>query len=110
MGMFWTDTTLDERNRTMTRYEYEFLGTTRKEVKFYQCRHDSLRYFTWLVEWWPNSLGASIGHDMLRRAFKAKRHRLSHHVLPRWNGHPWSPSPHDIAPEILSRLKKLIEV
>jgi hypothetical protein len=25
VGMFWTDTTLDEGNRTMTRYEYEFL-------------------------------------------------------------------------------------
>ncbi len=61
LGMFWTDTTLDERNQIVTRYEYEDDDEPRSEMQFYRCRHDSLRFLAWLIEGWPNSLGASIG-------------------------------------------------
>lgn len=110
LGMFWTDTTLDERNQIVTRYEYEDDDEPRAEMQFYRCRHDSLRFLAWLIEGWPDSLGASIGRDMLWRGLSRQRNRLSHHVLPHWPGHPWGPSPHDFAPDILARLRKLLEV
>lgn len=110
LGAFWTETTLDERNQIHLRYEYEFLEAPRLEMKVYSCRHDSLRFLTWLFEGWPDSLGASIGRELLWRGSSGKRNRLSHHILPRWKGHPWSPGPHDIAPEIQTRLQKLLEV
>jgi hypothetical protein len=110
LGMVWTDTTLDERNRIWGLYEYEDLDAPRAQMQIYSCRHDSLRFLAWLIEGWPDSLGASIGRDMLWRGLSRQRNRLSHHVLPRWPGHPWSPSPHDFSPDILARLRKLLEV
>jgi hypothetical protein len=63
----------------------------------------------WLIEGWPNSLGASIGRDLPWRGLSRRRKRLSHQAQPRWKSHPWSPSPLDFAPEIIARLRKLLE-
>ena len=109
LGVFWTETILDERNAISIRYQFENLETPRLETRLYDCRHDSLLFLSWLLEDWPNSLGASIGRDLLWRGLSRRRNRLSHHVLPHWKGHPWSPSPHDFAPEIEARLRKLLE-
>jgi hypothetical protein len=86
-------------------YEYEDLDAPRAEVQIYSCRHDSLRFLAWLIDGWPDSLGARIGRDMLWRGLSCKRNRLLHHVLPGWPGHPWSPSPPDFAPEVHARLR-----
>jgi len=110
LGTIWTHTTMEERGGIFLRYEYESLQEPRTETLFYDCRHDSLRFLAWLIDGWPNSLGSSIGRDYLRRGLSHRRNRLSHHVLPRWKGHPWSPSPHDFAPEIMARLHRLLEV
>lgn len=110
LGAFWTETILDERTSISLRYQFETLDTPRLETRLYNCRHDSLLFLAWLIEGWPNSVGASIGQDLLWRGLSRPRNRLSHHVLPRWKGHPWGPSPHDFAPEILARLRKLLEV
>lgn len=107
LGALWTHTTLEECQDVLFQYRYE-PKVPRPELRQYECRHDSLRFLAWLIDDWPNSLGASIGRDLLRRALTSPRSRLSHHVLPRWKGHPWSPSPHDFAPEILARLHKLL--
>jgi hypothetical protein len=32
-----------------------------------QLVHDGLRFLAWLIEGWPDSLGASVGRDMLER-------------------------------------------
>jgi hypothetical protein len=109
LGAFWTSTTLKERTNVLCRYEYESLDAPRLEMQIYECRHDSLRFLAWLIEGWPDSLGASIGRDMLERGLSRSRNRLSHHVTPRWKGHPWGPSPHDFAPETVARLRKLME-
>jgi hypothetical protein len=53
---------------------------------------------------------ATVGRDMLWRSLSRTRSRLSHHVLPRRKGRPWSPSPHDFGPEITARLRRLLEV
>lgn len=45
----------------------------------YDCRHDSLVFLASLIEGWPASRGA----------------------------HPWSPSQHDFAPQIIARLSHL---
>ena len=108
-GALWTSTTLEERTNALCRYEYESLDAPRLEMQIYDCRHDSLRFLGWLIEGWPDSLGANIGRDMLERGLSRSRNRLSHHVTPRWKGHPWGPSPHDFAPETVARLRKLIE-
>jgi hypothetical protein len=110
LGAFWTSTTLEERTAVLTRYEYESLEDPRLEMQVYECRHDSLRFLAWLMEDWPDGPGGSIGRDMLWRALNGHRNRLSHHVTPRWKGHPWSPSPHDFAPEAVARLRKLLEM
>lgn len=110
LGTLWTHTTMEERNGILLRYEYESLEEPRPEIHFYDCRHDSLRLLAWLIDGWPNSLGSSIGRDMLWRGLNHRRNRFSHHILPRWKGHPWSPSPHDIAPEIMARLRRILEV
>jgi hypothetical protein len=107
LGALWTDTTLDECNQVLRRYEHDDPDGTRREMQIYDCRHDSLRFLAWLIEGWPDSAGAVIGHDMLTRGLRRTRNRLSHHVLPRWKGHPWSPSPHDYAPEIVARMWQL---
>jgi hypothetical protein len=109
LGAFWTSTTLEERTDVLCRYEYECLDVPRLEMQIYDCRHDSLRFLAWLMEGWPDTLGASVGRDMLERGLTRPRNRLSHHVTPRWKGHPWGPSPHDFAPETVARLRKLIE-
>jgi hypothetical protein len=109
LGSFWTNTTLEERTAILLRYEFETLEAPRLETRLYDCRHDSLLFLAWLIEGWPSSLGSSTGLDLLWRGLSRRRHRLSHHVLPRWKGHPWSPSPHDFAPEIVARLRKLLE-
>lgn len=49
LGMFWTDTTLDERNQIASRYEHGDLDEPRAEMQFYRCRHDSLRFLAWLI-------------------------------------------------------------
>jgi hypothetical protein len=108
LGAFWTETILDERTAILLKYEFENLEVPRQEMRLYDCRHDSLLFLGWLIEGWPSSLGASIGRDLLRRVLSRRRNRLSHHVLPRWKGHPWSPSPHDFDPEIEARLQKLL--
>jgi hypothetical protein len=110
VGMVWTDTTFEERGRLWSQYEHEDFDAPRVEMQFYDCRHDSLRFLAWLLEGWPDSVGASIGRGMLWRGLSGKRTRLSHHVLPRWPGHPWSPSPNDFTPDIHARLRKLLEV
>lgn len=107
LGALWTDTTLDECNQVIRRYEQDDPDGPRREMQIYDCRHDSLRFLAWLIEGWPDSAGAVIGHDMLTRGLRRARNRLSHHVLPRWKGHPWSPSPHDFAPDIVARLWQL---
>ena len=110
LGMIWTHTTSDERLQILLRYEYESVDEPRIETQIYGSRHDSLRFLAWLIEGWPESPGATLGRDMLRRGLDNQRNRLSHHILPRWKGHPWSPGPHDLAPEICARLRKLTEV
>jgi hypothetical protein len=110
LGGFWTATILEERESISLRYQFETLEAPRTETRFYDCRHDSLAFLAWLIEGWPDSRGASIGREMLWRGLNRPRNRLSHHVLPRWKGHPWSPSSHDFAPEIIARLHKLLEV
>jgi TniQ len=110
LGMIWTHTTLEERNGIWLRYEYESLEQPRTETHFYDCRHDSLRLIAWLIDDWPNGLGSRIGRDLLWRGLSHRRNRFSHHVLPHWKGHPWSPSPHDFAPGIVVRLRRLLEV
>ena len=79
------------------------------ETQVYDWRHDSLRFIAWLIEGWPESPGATVGREMLRRDLNRRPKRLSHHVTPRWKGHPWSPSPHDFSHEIVARLRKLLE-
>jgi hypothetical protein len=110
LGGFWTVTILEERESILLRYQFENIDTPRQETRLYDCRHDSLLFFAWLVEGWPKSVGASIGRELLWRGLIRPRNRLSHHVLPRWKGHPWSPSPHDFAAEVIARLRKLLEV
>ena len=109
LGVFWTGTILEERSAVFLKYEFEDLNDPRVLTRLYDCRHDSLLFLAWLIEGWPNTLGSSIGRNLLERGLSDRRNRLSHHVLPRWRGHPWSPSPHDFAPEILVRLRKLLE-
>jgi hypothetical protein len=109
LGTFWTDTMLDERTAILLRYQFETLEAPRPEMRLYDCRHDSLLFLAWLIEGWPSNLGSSIGRDLLWRGLSRRRNRLSHHVLPRWVDHPWGPSPHDVAPEIVARLRKLLE-
>src|SRR5207247_1574432 len=67
LGMVWAHTTSDERTQILLRYEYESLNEPRRETQIYSCRHDSLRFLAWLIEGWPDSPGATIGRDMLRR-------------------------------------------
>jgi hypothetical protein len=110
LGSFWKATILEERESILLRYQFETLENPRPDTRLYDCRHDGLLFLAWLIDGWPNSLGASIGREMLWRGLNRLRNRLSHHVLPRWKGHPWSPSPHDFAPEIINRLGKLLEV
>lgn len=107
LGTVWTGTTFDERQRIWSRYEFESVHEPRGEMQIHDCRHDSLRFLAWLLEGWPDSMGAEIGRTMLRRGLSSKRNRLSHHLLPRWHGHPWSPGPHDIGPDIQLRLREL---
>jgi hypothetical protein len=109
LGAFWTCTTLEERTQVLCRYKYESLETPRLEMQVYDCRHDSLRFLAWLIQSWPDSPGANVGREMLWRGLNRRPNRLSHHVTPRWKGYPWSPSPHDFAPEVVARLHKLLE-
>jgi hypothetical protein len=109
LGSLWTNTTLEECKEVLLQYQFETFDAPRLEMRQYDCRHDSLLFLVWLIDGWPNSLGVSIGRDILWRSLNRPRNRLSHHVLPRWKGHPWSPGPHDFAPEIMARLRKLLE-
>jgi hypothetical protein len=108
LGTFWTDSTLDDRNKIFGRYEHS-AQELYLQKDLYGSRHGSLRFIAWFIDGWPDSFGARIGRVMLARGLNNKQNRLSHHIWPRWKGHPWSPSPHDFAPEILFRLRKLIE-
>jgi len=110
LGTVWTHTTMEERGRLFLRYEYESLEEPRPETHFYDCRHDSLRFLAWLFDGWPNTPGSSVGRDLLWKGLSHRRNRFSHHVLPRWKGHPWSPSPHDFELEIMARLHRLLDV
>lgn len=53
--------------------------------------------------------GAAVGRDLLKRWLSGKPNRISHHLRPTWPGHPWSPGPQDIEPEIQNRLRELIQ-
>jgi hypothetical protein len=108
LGTIWTGLTFEELHQIFRHYEFEPADEPRQEMRFYDCRHDSLRFLAWLIDGFPESASAAIAIDMLRRGLSKKRNRLSHHLMPRWPGHPWSPGPHDIDPEILHRLRKLI--
>ncbi|MGB6451373.1 MAG: TniQ family protein [Steroidobacteraceae bacterium] len=109
LGMVWTDLTSAERQSLFLRYEYESFEEPRKETGIYAGRHDSLRFLAWLIEGWPDSEGAAVGRDLLERWLSGKPSRISHHLRPTWPGHPWSPGPHDIEPEVQNRLRELIE-
>ena len=109
LGAFWTCTTLAERSAVVARYEDESLEEPGPE-QIYDCRHDSLGFLAWLIRGWPDGPGVRIGGEMLLRGLTRSPNRLSRHLTPIWKGYPWSPSPHDFAPEIVARLRKLIEV
>ena len=109
LGAFWTSTTLEERTDVWCRYE-----SNASMYRGWRCRFTTAGMTAsdsspglWKVGQTP--WGASVGRDMLERGLTRPRNRLSHHVTPRWKGHPWGPSPHDFAPETVARLRKLIE-
>jgi hypothetical protein len=108
LGMVWTDLTSAERQRLFLRYQYESVKEPRQEMGIYAGRHDSLRFLAWLIEGWPGSEGAAVGRDLLERWLSGKPNRISHHLRPTWPGHPWSPGPHDIEPEVENRLRRLL--
>ncbi len=108
--LVWTATILDEREPILLRYQFETLESPRSGTRLYECRHNGLLFLAWLIDGWPNRLAATIGRELLWRGLNRPRNRPSHHNLPRWKCHPWSPSPHDFAPEIIARLGKLLEI
>jgi hypothetical protein len=109
LGTGVTGTTLEERGR-ISRQFLEFRGESSSESPLARSRHDSLRFLAWLLDGWPDSTGARIARDLLRRGLNTRRNRLSQHLSPRWRGYPWSPGPHDIEPTIQHRLGELLQI
>lgn len=108
IGMVWMDTTLAEHDAIFSRYLIPSPGTMRHEVHVYRDRHDSLCFLAWLLEGWPDSVGATVARDMLERWSRSSRDYLSKLLLPR----RLAPSVHGLAtlrPRIYEALRQLSE-
>jgi TniQ len=105
LGMFWTDTTLGEQQRSywLFQKEYEF-----SETQLVSTRYRDLAFFAWLTESWPDGTGPQIAMDMLARWLSDKPNRIFRHLGVNWSD-PWNPGLHQIPQQIRGRLGQLLE-
>jgi hypothetical protein len=107
IGMLWTDLTLSEQQRIFHLYTADDAGDFAKgDNGIYHCRHGSLRFLAWLLEGWPNSQGARVGHSLLMRWLSADRNRLCRHLRPP-GADPWTAGATNFEPSIQERLEVL---
>jgi hypothetical protein len=110
LGAAATLTTFEERQGIARQYPFDGDVELFGEPFMCKSRHESFRFLAWLLDGWPESTGACIAEELLRRGLSTPRNRLSQHLGPRWRGYPWSPGPHDILPEIQHKLVQLLDV
>lgn len=109
LGMVWTDLTLTEQERIVDIYVSSAGNAPLAEDGIYDCRHGSLRFLAWLMQGWPDSPGAKIGHSMLVRWLTADRNRLCRHLRPP-GADPWSAGAINFELSIRDRLRVLASV
>lgn len=66
LGSLWTATLFEERESILLRYQFETIEPPRSETRLYDCRHDSLLFFAWLMTGglsalWRASVGRCFG-------------------------------------------------
>jgi hypothetical protein len=102
LGMIWTALTLEEQEGIFRAYAAS--GGFGDSI--YENRHGSLRFLAWLIYGWPDSDGAAVGRQMLRRWLSADRNRISRH-LDRREAPQWTAGPSNFQPPIKERLEAL---
>jgi hypothetical protein len=80
VGMFWTGTTLAERQRIYDQYERENQETDSEESSPYHGRYGALKFLAWLTDGWPESPGARVGMALLSGWLNGKHNRISGHL------------------------------
>jgi hypothetical protein len=105
LGMFWTDTTLGEQQRSYSlfRKEYEI-----SETRLVSTRYRDLTFLAWLTGSWPDGAGPQLAMDMLARWLSGKPNSIFRHLGVNWSD-PWNPGPHQIPQQIRERLRQLLE-
>lgn len=107
MGMFVTDLTGDEHHERLLGYQLDRNEEWRGYDTSLSSRYGSLLFIGWMLDGWPDSAGAQVGLEMVKRWASGKPNRISRHLGDQF-AHPWSPGPHDIEPEVARRLLMLI--
>jgi len=105
LGMFWTDTTLAEQQRSYSLFLKE---CEISDTHLHGSRYTDLAFFAWLTESWPHGRGPQIAMDMIARWLSNKPNRIFRHLGVNWSD-PWNPSPHEIPEQIRRRLRQLLE-
>ena len=108
MGMVWTDVTLAEQQKILLLYIAHLLKEPPAGggIYVYDDRQGSLRFLAWLIEGWPESVGAQIARSLLTRWLTADRNRLCRHLRSP-QADPWTAGATNFEPPIRERLQAL---